>query len=163
MKEKNNTKAKNYLIYILTAVLFIFIIIIIFNLKEIYTKKIQLEKRLTKEKTVLAKYKEEIKNSNLHKSKNTQDNNPPQSRADYLNKTLKLLEDNNMELISYDSDKKFLILNLRGNFNNMLEFLHKIEKQKDNLQCNKVKLKKEKNSLYIYLQLKYLELMSDEK
>ncbi|RCW50530.1 MULTISPECIES: hypothetical protein [unclassified Halanaerobium] len=159
----NNTKTKTYLIYILIAALFAFLIIMIFNFKESYAKKIHFEKKLTKEKIILTKYKEKIKNSKSHNSKNNQNNTPAQSRADYLNEILKLLEDNNLELISYDSDKKLLILNLRGNFNSILRFLHKIEKQKDNLQCKKVKLKKGKNSLYIYLQLEYLELMSDEK
>lgn len=163
MIENNDNKTKTYLIYILTAALFVFFIVMMFNFKESCAKKMQLEKQLKKEKIVLTKYKEKVKISKLNISKNKQNNSPSKSRTDYLNEILKLLEDNNLKLISYDSNKKSLILNLRGNFNSILRFLHKIEKQKDNLQCDKIKLKKEKNSLYIYLQLKYLGLITDEE
>ncbi|MGM0603317.1 MAG: hypothetical protein ACQESS_08395 [Bacillota bacterium] len=166
MEQKNNNRnRKSYLQYLLAAVLILLLIIMFFKLKDSYFKKIEMEQKLEKKEAALAKYKDKIKKKKLQNDKNNKKKSTAViSREDCLNELLQLLSANNLELISYDSEQKCLILNLKGSFSSILSFLEKIEKEKSrSLQCEEIKLKKENTTLYIYLQLKYLELMQNEK
>lgn len=151
---KNN---KDYLVYILITILIVIMVFMIFKIKSNYSELKNKKEKLVNTRADSLKYKNKIiKLDSDYYKKEEKANNDHKSKEEVLNRTLKLLTLNNLELISYNSDREFLILNLRGSFNNILSFLEYIEKDRHILRCNKVKLKKEEKKLYIYLQVKYL-------
>lgn len=135
------------------SLVFILLMLLMFQVvrsKAIIKEKKLLQFELTEKQKLITDLKNNYSNRRNYLSPNSQPFDIKTKTAEILSK----INSFNLKLIDFSSSEAELNLNLRGEFNSILNFIYYLENSTEALKVEEFKIKDDNNNLFLFLKLK---------